>query len=796
MANDIFSNSGVHRGAWLVYINGLEIPTTDVTVNYGVWQMPQASFSVPPFRALQRLGAEDKVEVTIFYLDDLADPENPEFKLAFEGEITGWSYVNVPGGRAMRFEAVADISIFNQLYFHFLNTVDAIVGSAVDPSAQANQLAQAGVFYPFSLFKKGLISPDKEQPPDIDRPFELVYNVVKGMLSNKIAPERRTIPAVNYFSRWARKRNFQNRFAALPMFEDEKDGTKGVFPIFEAAQADFALKTVQQNLSATIGNAGNIFQVLQETLGIVYHELAMIPTAPCFRVRLEDGTIIGPASTLPSSPERAAKEPLRLVNYFVKPQMLFGIAPSCNIFFPSMVKSMQYTEDYLNQPTRTYLNDQFLTSMLPQNAFTSAALTVGWPSEVNAVLKQKTGNGDSATAADVVSNGKNVLVWPEEFYKGPVVRTAPMPSWFTYLKNKDPANQVDDSAQTPRLVQLFELYAKYEHLRSRYEKRGGAIDLVFNPYVVPGFPCVAFDERASSFDVAGYVMSVTQMFSHAGMHTSASYSFGRTLSEMMEEMAQDIGRLGVTLGAGPADPIDSVREISQQPDNAEQFYNALFHGRAETPGRKASFDLSEIVGYVKDNPDDYDQTEVDPIVLGTQAVEAGFTNAAGATDNAGTPEVQNNLDGTKDLGPTKGFQEAFADYDVAMRYIARPICTLREYISFIHGGKSLEELIQEGQVSGPDDQFSYAELPTEGEDNTGERFGSAVYFSRIKRLRQGPGERPQPEQTGATVSNSTATPYTGNPSGVSPTFPQTRADWDTVLEAFRDELYNGLAPQR
>lgn len=765
-----YSQSDLHQGAWLVYVNGLEIPTTDASVSYGVWQMPQASFSVPPHRALQRLGAEDRVEVVIFYLDDLADPDKPEFKLVFEGEIMGWSWVNVPGGRQMRFNCIADISVFNKLYFHFMNTVDAVVGASTQAGFDANSLAQAGVFYPFSLFKKGLIGPDKNPPPDIDRPFEIVYNVVKGMLSNSIDPARRTIPAVNFFSRWARKRNFVNRFAALPLFEDTKDGSqKGVFPIFEAAQADFALKTMQQNLASTVGNAGNIFQVLQQTFGVVYHELAMIPTAPCFRVRIEDGTILGPASTPPTSPERANKEPLRLINYFVKPQLLFGIAPTCNVVFPSMISSMQYQEDYESQPTRTYLNDQFITGMLPQNAQTTAALTVGWPLEVNAVLAQKTGQGDTATASDVVSNGKNVLVWPEEFFKGPTVANAPVPSWFTYLKNKDPANKQETAgeAQPYRLAKLFELYAQYEHVRGRYEKRGGAVDLAFNPYIVPGFPCVVFDQRTSAFDIAGYVMNVTQSFSSGGMRTSISYGFGRTVQEMLEGMAQDIGRLGVVVGSAPAEPIDSVRAISQDPEKAEEFYTALFHGRQATPGKWASFDVRDVVGMLKPKSSLYAEDEVEEI------------NLYGKT----------NIDSTRDLAPLKHMEEAFENYDTAMRYVSRPVCTLREYLSFIHGGKTLTQLETEGAVTGPNDKYSYEKLGGRG-------YGSAVYFDRIKRLRPGPGERPPPAQTGASVTEVDAKPYTGSPAGVPSDFPQTRADWDRVLEAYRDEIYNEPSPQR
>lgn len=761
----------VHQGAWLVYVNGLQIPAQSVGVSYGVWQIPQATFSVPSHRALQRLGNEDRVEVVIFYLDDLADPDNPEFKLLFEGEITGWSWTNSPAGRQMQFNCIADISIFTRLFFHFLNTVDAILGSTVPPEVSANSIQEAGVFYPFSLFKKGLTTShaaDKDKVPDITAPFEILYNVVKGMTSNKISTRQRTVPAVNFFSRWARKRNFVNRFAALPIFEDEKgDDSKGVFPILDAAQADFALKSIQQQLSATVGEAGSLFAVLQQTFGVVYHELAMIPTAPCFRVRLEDGSILGPASTPPSSPERVNKEPLRILNYFVKPQMLFGIAPSCNVVFPSMVTSSQYREDYDSQPTRTYLNDQFLTSMLQQNVFTSASLTVGWPMEINAVLAQKGGQADAATASDVVQNGKNVLVWPEEFFRGPSVARAPIPSWFTYLKNKESANKPEaaEGAQSNRLASLFEGYAKYEHARGRYEKRGGAVDMVFNPYIVPGFPCVLFDQRESGMDFAGYVMNVSHSMSSGSMTTNISYGFARTIQEVLEGMLSDSALLGRTLGSFPAEPVDSIRDVCQVPEEAERFYNALFHGRREDE-KAASFDIRDVMGMLNPKKDIYEPDAVEPIT---------FENGT-------------NIDPDRDLEPLKGFEGAFSSYDDAMRYVARPICTLREYVSFLHGGVPVSALLQEGLIEGADNQYAYDD-PGPGE------ITSAVFFKRIRRLRQGPGDVPSPAERGATVTVDSAAPYTGSPSGVSADFAQTRADWDRALEQYRSDFYDELAPQ-
>jgi hypothetical protein len=800
------------RGAWLVYVGGLEIPCPSVTVSYGVGKIPEATLSFAPHRLLQRLGAEDRLDVEVFYLDTTADPLRPKFQILFEGEILGWSYANTPMGRQMRFDAIADISIWTQLYFFFMNTVDAVLGATVSQTFQqgenvagsVNTAFAGGVFYPFSLFKKGLVFAKGKNPPaDIDRPFEIMYNVVRGMMSDQVPPNQLSIPAVNFFSRWARKRNFQNRFAALPMFEDEPDENTGLFPVFKSVQADFVLKAMQDSLSTTVGEAGNILDVLKKLYGVALCEIAMIPTAPCMRVRLSDGTIIGPATSSPSSPQARAKEPLRLINYFVKPQLLFGIAPTCNVVFPSMIASYQYSENYWTQPTRMYVNDSLITGMLPQNTITSATLTFGYPPEVSAVLKARTGDlKDGASKRQVVANGKNMLVFPEELFKGPVLARLPIPSWFSLLQSRSKANaadqQADDEAKAAaqgyneKLQKLYELYAQYEYFRARYEKRGGAVDMAFNPYPVPGFPCAVFDDRQSGLDTVGYVMNITHTLSnHRGtgsMRTSMQFSFGRTMQEMLEVLKGDMNRLGIVSGSAPAEPIDQVRAISQDFDKAEQFYNALFFGRQDTPNKKASFDFREVVGYPVQVGNTYDDTIVQPIyIYGTKTPG----DVSYVPTGEPTQPPQHNVDGSRDLEPTRGFKDIFRSYDAAMQYVSRPICSLDEYIQFRHNETDVQTLIETGQVAGETNFYGY-----DGD--------SARYYTRIEKFIQGPGETPDPAALGAVslpVPDGGTTPdgeaYTG------PTFkpldskttPQTRADWESVLEAYRAEIL-GDSPLR
>lgn len=856
------------QAAWLVYINGIQIPCPRVVVNYGVWKIPEATLSFPPHRLLQRLGAEDRLEVAVFYLDNHYDEENPAFRLLFEGEICGWSYSSSPMGRMMTFNAIADISIFQTLYFFFMNTTEA----AIQYTAAKDNVDSAGVpgvHYPFSIFKKGLFGTENSA---IERPYDLLENVMRGVLSRP--PQRedggidhRPIPAINFYMRWARKRNMVNRMIAMPLFEDDtRDQTAGAFEIIKAVQAEHALNAMATSLSQSVGDQGNVYDLIQKILGATYSELAMIPTAQCVRVRGSDGTILGPASYKTSTPE--ANEPLRLVNYFVKPQMLFGIPPSCNIIFPSMISSYSYSEQFWTQPTRVYVNDTFYAGagINTSNPIVAAAMQVGYPDEVHAVLQARKAN--AKTVGELRLNGKNLLVYPEEFFKGPVVSRMPVPKWFTYLathaskQNETDSQSVETSASTSEnsLTELFKLYSQYEYYRSRYEQRGGSVDMIWNPYILPGFSCYIFDHRASALDTAGYVMNAMQTMDASGggtMATSINYSFGRTINELFDAMKNDMARLGIVLGSAPVDPVDGVRRISQNFEKAEQFYGVLLHGQryiepapaepdnsvelpivnfveagqvagALNPSKKASADLRDLVAFVNDrNFDDYEENvdlaviSIDPDGDTAAQPDIGFLatntgNRVAPLTNLGSEDrMSRNAPGpSRDVEPTNGSKEGMTNFEQifnngpkALKYISRPICTLEEYISFMFGGLSIDFLIETDQISTARHDFGYAELI--GKTGTGQIKSSAVYYERIFNRTPGPPtkeQRPTAAQAGVEVKDPVDSPDGTTQSSVvvnaeeqnvlPPDFPQTRLNWSEILLAYRQQILERQSPQR
>lgn len=442
----LFSTNEAHSGAFIVYINGLEVPCKSVQHRFGVWQVPEMVLEMVADPVLTRLGAEDRVQVQVFFLDDTkVDPSvAPAFRLFGEGEITGWGYQHTSRGRSIMLTCVNQVAIFTQLFVHFMTNLDDMAGHLTFKGANTSGLAVASsdIVFPFSLFSQGIIPGESTEKPTlsaITRPFDFLYNVVKNMIGAQVPAETRAAPAANFFSRWARLTNFHNRFAAMPFFDEVTDGN--IFPVLKALQNTSAVDVISKNLIAQVQNSGSLWDMLQLVYQTVFMEITMIPSMPLVTVDLMSGHIqqtnfdkhkltLSDGKYTPA----VAPEPLsphRIPNYFTKPQFLFGIPPSCNVIFPSQVKLFAYDENFATQPTRLYFNDETISKILkiPAGGYGETvmnSLATAYPPEADAA--------NQVRLLFPKFNGKNFLLFPEEFFKGPVMDRRNIPPWLFFLK--------------------------------------------------------------------------------------------------------------------------------------------------------------------------------------------------------------------------------------------------------------------------------------------------------------------------------------------------------------------------
>jgi uncharacterized protein YcbK (DUF882 family) len=538
-----YSSNEFHRAGWLVYINGLEIPVETVSTSSGIWQPPTATLGLSPHALLRRIGAEDRLQVAIFYLDHHWG-DFPTFRLLGEYEVVGYGYNNTPRGRQMQLQCMGQMAFFQQLNFFYISAVDDMV-LALSVAGQTNTAVayNARVLYPFSIFYDGLLTSTADDKPGepIKRPIEFVLNVFKALLAasdqdkgaastdpniTKVPPQALSVPGKNFFARWLELTQFHRRWAGFPGVDDLSE-TGGAFPLLKAAQGVQMLDSLKNQVGGAVGNSGTAWDLLQLVLGYMYMEPVSLLAPPAFEV--------DPTTALATG---AAAHPVtgntRITSHYVKPAMYFALPPTCNVFFPSQITSWEYSENYREVPTRLYMNELFLTKMLNEGgpdagqAISSKDLMVtGYPPPVRERLR--------SVFDKSVDNSKNMLLFPEEFYAGPNAAQCSSPPWLFMLAQEiqgSPSAQVTPNDPMSAYHEIFDNFAQYEYYRRRYANRGGSVSMVWNPYVIPGFPGVVFDKGGDGLDVFMYISGVSHsMDARGNKSTNVSFAFTRTLEE-------------------------------------------------------------------------------------------------------------------------------------------------------------------------------------------------------------------------------------------------------------------------
>lgn len=955
-----FTDNYPHEGSYVVYLNGIEVPVQSVQVRMSVNATPSAMIELVPDPTMQRIGAEDRMEVAVFYLDDIYPNvvklnSKPDFRLLYEGEVLGWSYTTSPAGRRISLKSMNFLKILYDLHPNYITGPEKLAMSVANPPAgeKATFITNAQCF-PWNRFFYGF---DQARAQLIKRPYDLIVNILNACMGVEENEKLGSSISINFFARYMRRISFINRFLPSPILETEvlqADGPEGVFPILRAVRDTKVIETLVRG--AARAGAAPIWPTLQQMFLQMYYETLSITTAPIAQVdRVPDsednGTVLGPPQfKFSEDPDKKAQrtaeenraideqashlatqelealsatttledpdaefnslfeqfrneltqgsvqqpvDPLRpncILNYTTKPQWLFGIVPSCNVIFPSMIQQYTFDEDYASQPTRLYANDMWYAEMTSGNNPLQSALSTlraGYPPQIQRELDKRYGVSAAGISGNVAVSGKNLLVWPEEFYKGPKTASIRLPNWFETLAQfsqtrqtsdqqnaaaalkqlkavkekseqdaliqkfidqgllppqvKDPASQKAEQ-QTYTVSKVEEIlrvrvneknviinlmrkgYARYEYYRQRALFRSGAVIMTFNPYIVPGFPVFIFDDMASGQHALGYVTDVVHNLTKNSWSTEITFTFGQTLDEFMQELFD--ARVGNTVygvlenqASAPVNPIEALREVTQEQSFAEDYFSLLFHQGSEYPGVKsAAFDFDRAIRLELPSGEthpfssaveaeavrkeigrrlDAEQKEAneveakiaaysqqiresilsgwadselttletdilekeidDKITIYTQSlfdeVAARQAEQMATAPKAGLPSAL--LQQYVFVRPSKEFEMMFRNHTNAMRFVSRPICTLDEYTAF-RGKRGTKT----GKVLATD--------PVQGK--------GAPFYEKILNLTQGPGDPPTFDQ-----NNNLVTPPIAN-------VPDTRADWESRLKAYRSRV--------
>lgn len=384
-----------------VFIEGVQVPFTNVQVNSGVGTLPSAVVTIPPFPGLMEICRYYTPKVHVFYVDPFKDAPDNECVL-FMGHAVNIQYnrSRQSGVAMITFNCNHKNALMQDILIDFNNPmentnlrsgvrIDNAVSMNAMSSTQAIQSALRGICNP-----EGKLAFDDANAEAIKKGYEEKDSEGKskstelgdpGVLSNywiNHASRFRGFPGVlmNLWNQYKRNSivspadfecvlaytnvveigiKYFNRLAGHPIIEDAMDkgkqtpcGTKtkgeaasdpiNVPPslrlfVQSAVQADISLQVIQQGLNFS-GELADLISLFANILDRIEYEMLTLNSPAETRLNFDEEW----------DPETNSEA----VETIVKPQIPFYYSPSCNVYYPNMYHSLNIMQDENNIPTR------------------------------------------------------------------------------------------------------------------------------------------------------------------------------------------------------------------------------------------------------------------------------------------------------------------------------------------------------------------------------------------------------------------------------------------------------------
>jgi hypothetical protein len=317
--------------------------------------------------------------------------------------------------------------------------------------------------------------------------------------------------------------------------------------------------------------------------------------------------------------------------------------------------------------------------------------------------------------------------------------------------------------------------------------------MMFNPYIICGFPCAILGGEKSGLHFYGEVASVNHSLSSNGHTTSIQVGTLRTINSVIQGIVAD----GFPVDSYPQEPVEEIRDLLQVYEQANEYYSQVLKkdkiGTVSAKELEAAIEykkLQETLEEKKDHKDGFVEwygalipkieqlsdklkemeleissleseifkleskvTEISKINLGLPAA-FDFKSFLGwqSSENPNSIDyiVVNELDKdrrkvtdptgkrtsragyrTDKLVPLPETKSYFESSSKAMKLVSRPVCTLEQYIDF-YSCVDLDKAISSTEGRGRGCRL--------GERR--DHFSGALYYDVIRQYIGGPGIEP------------------------------------------------------
>lgn len=210
----------------------------------------------------------------------------------------------------------------------------------------------------------------------------------------------------------------------------------------------------------------------------------------------------------------------RLPTTLILPDLFFGVAPQCNVIYPDMYYTLQYSRDMLREVTRLHLSTDI--GDLVQGAIAGGEVYYAPSVEALSEVQSKPLTLPNAGVAPDATATVGRLFEHE-------LNTGIIPAFTTMSRmSKEMAGGLQD---TNTKLDYFTRIANMQFLQQRLAARTLSVSGVFNPYIAVGFPAVVLDKGVGATSTQRGSISksdIEDLEQYVGLCVSVSHSVNQT----------------------------------------------------------------------------------------------------------------------------------------------------------------------------------------------------------------------------------------------------------------------------
>jgi hypothetical protein len=567
-----------------LYLEGrlLENAFVSIMVRGGAGQPAMAQIELVPTNTVKHIMPGTWVHVfTTDPWDDNPAGDLSDYKLLHEGVVTSRAFNRRDSGRGFVIQT-ADPSIFWTNAKQFWMNISSANGGLVDQLAVQTSggygrfgTVSATGSYGYMISKLGLTANTQAEERFMDTMISVLDDI------GNVNP---------YYTNARNRFRITDRIIRGPAGNTDK--------LFQVA----LLSDLLEGLAGRISGQSNLIEVVNQLLGVIFHEWVSIPAPPYIKQRIFDRDVFGNikrTKTTVTSAGPRGRDAVDLYDFSVaqdnvvasfifKPHVYTISPPSCNVLFPNMYDGLQWSEDFLGEPTRLSMKPQMPTGI---PAGVTQGLLLQRPTELEVFYSlvrdpkrvaqlKRTPDGNYADGAGQVPTFTD-YDWAtnEERIRGIVynfVNLAPAPSTLTL---GDPGARQPSGTRVGGIPKYLQNVASYEWYKSKFAARQTTLSGPYNMRPVPGFPIIALDDSAANLNlVANLEVIVHNIQANGSATTQYSLTFARLADEVDLNRPRFNGGWTKDSQGNDVINLDLYRDASGQYD-----FTKFFEGKNQPP---------------------------------------------------------------------------------------------------------------------------------------------------------------------------------------------------------------------